>query len=226
MREVVLDTETTGLYFVDGDRVTEVGCVEIIDKKRTGVTYHTYVNPEREVSPRAEEISGLNYRFLKDHRVFRDIHQELLDFIQDDVLVIHNAPFDIGFLNNELSGVCAYIIDSSRVVDTLTIAREKYPGSPATLDALCRRFNIDSTSRVKHGALIDAALLAEVYIEMSVEVVQRSIFDVGSNSPKQKKEIKRQPITITERVFKPTEDELLAHNELLSTIKNPLWNNH
>ncbi|MDR0640627.1 MAG: DNA polymerase III subunit epsilon [Holosporales bacterium] len=223
MREVILDTETTGLSVVDGDRIIEIGCVEVIDKKQTGRTFHTYVNPEREVSPRAEEICGLNYQFLKDCRVFKDVHQEFLEFILGDVLVIHNAPFDVGFLNHELSKVCLYTIDNSRIIDTLALAKKKYPGSPATLDALCRKFNVDNTSRVKHGALIDASLLAEVYIEMSVEVVQRGIFDTVNKAPKRTKEDSPKTATITERVFRPTDEELAAHAELLSTIKNPIW---
>ena len=140
MREISLDTETTGLSFTNGDRITEIGCVEIIDKKITGREFHLYINPERELSKQASEISGLTYAFLKDYRKFDEIADEFLDFIANARLVIHNAPFDVGFLNFELQLVGKNLIDPKNVVDTLVMAKEKFPGSPATLDALCRRF--------------------------------------------------------------------------------------
>ncbi|MDR2598315.1 MAG: DNA polymerase III subunit epsilon [Holosporales bacterium] len=222
-REVILDTETTGLSVSDGDRITEIGCVEVIDKKLTGRTYHTYVNPEREVSDRAAEISGLTFEFLKAYKTFREIFQEFLEFIRNDKLVIHNAPFDTGFLNHELSLVGSDSIASSRVIDTLSMAREKYPGSPATLDALCRKFNIDRSMRTKHGALIDARLLAEVYIEMSVEIVQKSIFDGVNGDGNDGKESVTKKVTIPERIFSPTAGEITAHEKFLTTFEDPIW---
>jgi DNA polymerase-3 subunit epsilon len=223
IREVILDTETTGLSVTDGDRITEIGCVEVIDKKLTGRTYHTYVNPEREVSDRAAEISGLTFEFLKDYGTFKEVFQEFLEFIRDDKLVIHNATFDTSFLNHELSIVGSDSIAPSRVIDTLSMAREKYPGSPATLDALCRKFNIDRSMRTKHGALIDARLLAEVYIEMSVEIVQKSIFaDVGSNRNNGKNNITKK-VTIPERIFFPNTEEIAAHREFLTAFEDPIW---
>ncbi|MDR1034326.1 MAG: DNA polymerase III subunit epsilon [Holosporales bacterium] len=223
IREIILDTETTGLSVADGDRITEIGCVEIIDKKLTGLTYHTYVNPEREVSDRAVEISGLTYEFLKVYKPFKDVSREFLEFIRDDRLVIHNAPFDIGFLNYEFSVIELNSIDLSRVIDTLTMAREKYPGSPATLDALCRKFNIDRSMRTKHGALIDAKLLAKVYIEMSVEIVQKSIFAAENSRNDNDGNGLETRIIIPERSFPPTCEEVAAHRKFLSTINRPLW---
>ncbi|MDR1476408.1 MAG: DNA polymerase III subunit epsilon [Holosporales bacterium] len=222
-REIILDTETTGLSVSNGDRIIEIGCVEVIDKKLTGLTYHTYINPERELSDKATEVSGLTYEFLKNHRFFRDIFQEFLDFILDDKLVIHNASFDMGFLNRELELVGSAPLHYERAIDTLKLARKKYPGSPATLDALCRRFNVDCSTRTKHGALIDANLLAEVYLEMSVETVQKSIFSVlEPRTIKQSDTISKRPI-IPERVYNPTSDEIATHRAFLSMITNPLW---
>jgi DNA polymerase-3 subunit epsilon len=219
MREIVLDTETTGFSFADGDRITEIGCVELVDKSLTGRTFHTYVNPQRDVGESATEVSGLTYEFLKNYRVFEEVYEEFLEFIMDDRLVIHNAQFDVGFLNFELSRVGGRQINPKNVVDTLAMAREKYPGSPATLDALCRRFSIDATMRTKHGALIDAELLAGVYVSMSVEVVQRSILCPAS--PETLSEA-RQLITEV-RNFQPSKEELEKHSEFLKKINNPIW---
>jgi DNA polymerase-3 subunit epsilon len=223
VREIVLDTETTGLSFSNGDRITEIGCVEILDKKITGRSYHAYVNPEREVSKEAADISGLTFEFLKDYGVFKVVAQQFLDFINDDKLVIHNAPFDIGFLNFELSIIGEELIDNEKVVDTLVMARNKYPGSPATLDALCRKFNVDRSARVKHGALIDASLLAEVYIAMTTEVVQKSIFAVNDNQIIDK-ENKSKKLIVPHRSFALTDDEAINHEKFISTIQNPIWN--
>jgi DNA polymerase-3 subunit epsilon len=224
MREIVLDTETTGLSYINGDRLIEIGCVEIIDKKITGNIYHTYINPETEVSEEATSISGLTYEFLKKFKIFKDIYHEFLDFISDDRLVIHNAQFDIGFLNHELKLVNEEPILSERVIDTLAMAKEKYPGSPATLDALCRRFSIDSTTRAKHGALVDAKLLVAVYLYMSVELLQKDIFGIGQNM---EEALEIQDTTairkIKKRTFRLNEFEAIAHEKLLKKIKNPIW---
>ncbi|MDR1365090.1 MAG: DNA polymerase III subunit epsilon [Holosporales bacterium] len=220
MREIVLDTETTGLSAASGDRITEIGCVEIIDKRITNNTYHVYLNPEREVSREAEEISGLTLDFLKQFKAFKDEYLGFLDFIGSSRLVIHNAPFDIGFLNYEFSLVGANLIQYDTVVDTLAMAKAKYPGSPATLDALCRKFSVNNSMRLKHGALIDAELLAEVYVNMSVEVRQNTLF--GSSKPQ---DVNRpQTYQIPDREFTASEDELVAHRENLKKIKDPIWN--
>ncbi len=220
MREIALDTETTGLSYENGDRITEIGCVEIIDKVVTGKTFHTYVNPECEVSAAATEISGLTYSFLKDYPIFTDVANEFLKFIGDAKLVIHNASFDIGFLNHELRNVNLQELKNP-IVDTLTMARKKFPGSPATLDALCKRFEIDKSKRIKHGALIDAELLAHVYIAMSVSIKQNDIFakHASTNGNCNSEEC----IHYTPRSFPLSEEECVAHQKLLETIKNPLW---
>lgn len=224
MREISLDTETTGLSFSNGDKITEIGCVEIIDKKITGKNLHLYINPEREVSEKAQEISGLTYDFLKKFKTFKNISDEFLSFVGDSRLIIHNAPFDIGFLNNELSLSGANLIDPKNVVDTLVLAKEKYPGSPSTLDALCRRFSVNASARTKHGALIDAELLAEVYLHMSVELFQKDIFGMSQNADEDDEigEISFSSIEI--RNFPATDDELDRHKIFLQKLKNPIWN--
>jgi DNA polymerase-3 subunit epsilon len=224
MREIVLDTETTGLSFVDGDRLVEIGCVEIVDKKITGKTLHIYINPQREMSEEAFKISGLTYDFLRNFKPFSENYGEFLDFILDSRLVIHNATFDIGFLNHELSLIEAPQIQSNVVIDTLQMAKEKFPGSPATLDALCRRFSIDLTSRYKHGALIDAELLANVYLHMSVEFLQKDIFDTKQNILEDTDFFGKHAIkNLKPRHFFPSDEERELHGNLLKKIKNPIW---
>ncbi|SFJ69439.1 DNA polymerase III subunit epsilon [Jannaschia pohangensis] len=166
MREIVLDTETTGFEPESGDRIVEIGAVELLNHVATGRVYHQYINPERSMPAGAFEVHGLGDDFLKDFPVFKSIGQAFLDFIGTDKLVIHNAAFDMKFLNAELEWMGLPRLPYDRAVDTLAIARSKYPGSPASLDALCRRFNIDNTARTKHGALLDSEILAEVYLEL------------------------------------------------------------
>lgn len=166
MREIVLDTETTGLDPASGDRIVEIGAVELHNHMPTGNTYHVYINPERPMPSEAFAVHGLGDDFLREKPVFRAIAQEFRDFIARDKLVIHNASFDIKFLNAELSLVGLPAIPWEQSVDTLAIARQKFPGSPSSLDALCRRFGIDNTARTLHGALLDSEILAEVYLEL------------------------------------------------------------
>jgi len=166
MREIVLDTETTGFEPEQGDRIVEIGAVELFNHVPTGKTYHQYINPERAMPQEAFEVHGLGDDFLRDKPVFADIAQAFVDFIGDAKLVIHNAAFDMKFLNAELFLVKCAPIPFDRAVDTLAIARRKFPGSPASLDALCRRFGIDNSSRTLHGALLDSEILAEVYLEL------------------------------------------------------------
>ncbi|WP_179381393.1 DNA polymerase III subunit epsilon [Jannaschia marina] len=166
MREIVLDTETTGFEPESGDRIVEIGAVELINHVRTGREYHQYINPERTMPDDAFQVHGLGDDFLKDFPVFKQVGQAFLDFIGDAKLVIHNAAFDMKFLNAELQWMGLPIMHMDRAIDTLAIARAKFPGSPASLDALCRRFGIDNSSRVKHGALLDSEILAEVYLEL------------------------------------------------------------
>jgi DNA polymerase-3 subunit epsilon len=165
-REVVLDTETTGLDPANGDRIVEIGAVELLNHLPTGRNFHVFLNPEREVSPEAEAIHGLSTAFLRDKPVFSAIVGDFLEFIGDACLVIHNASFDIGFINAELGFLRMPHILTERVIDTLHIARQKHPGAANSLDALCRRYGIDNTKRTKHGALLDSELLAEVYLEL------------------------------------------------------------
>ncbi|WP_308916271.1 DNA polymerase III subunit epsilon [Jannaschia sp. LMIT008] len=166
MREIVLDTETTGFEPDEGDRIVEIGAVELENYVPTGRTYHQYVNPERTMPAGAFEVHGLGDDFLKDFPVFKEVGQAFLDFIGDARLVIHNAAFDMKFLNAELEWMGLPRLPSDRALDTLAIARSKFPGSPASLDALCRRFGVDNASRTKHGALLDSEILAEVYLEL------------------------------------------------------------
>ncbi len=166
MREIVLDTETTGLDPGSGDRIVEIGAVELLGHVPTGETYHQYVNPEREVPKEAVDVHGLTSDFLSGKPSFGEIAQDFLTFIGDATLVIHNAAFDMKFLNAELRWLSLPQIDDGRTIDTLEIARRKFPGSPASLDALCRRFGIDNSRRALHGALLDSRILAELYLEL------------------------------------------------------------
>lgn len=166
MREIVLDTETTGLDPAKGDRLVEIAGVELINSVRTGAHFHCYINPERDMPEDAFAIHGLSTTFLAQHRAFRLVVVEFLDFVRDAKLVIHNAAFDMGFINAELLAHGHPVIAMEGVIDTLALARRRHPGAPASLDALCQRYRIDNTRRVKHGALIDAEILAEVYAEL------------------------------------------------------------
>ncbi|RLL72488.1 DNA polymerase III subunit epsilon [Paenirhodobacter hankyongi] len=167
MREIVLDTETTGFEPNEGHRIVEIGAVELFNHVPTGRTYHQYINPERDMPTEAFEVHGLGEEFLRDKPVFAAIAQDFLDFIGEDAkLVIHNAAFDMKFLNAELGWAKKPLIANDRALDTLMMARRRFPGSPASLDALCRRFNIDNSSRTLHGALLDSEILADVYLEL------------------------------------------------------------
>ncbi len=166
MREIVLDTETTGLDPQTGDRIVEIGAVELFNHLPTGRTYHQYINPQREMPTEAFEVHGLGDEFLRDKPVFEKIATQFLEFIGEATLVIHNAAFDMKFLNAELGWAGLPLIPNSQALDTLAIARKKFPGSPNSLDALCRRFGIDNSSRTLHGALLDSEILAEVYLEL------------------------------------------------------------
>jgi len=221
MREIVLDTETTGLKVEDGDQVIEIGCVEVINRVRTGNHYHSYLNVPKESSPGALEVHGLTTEFLSDKPKFKDVVNEFLDFLQDSPLVIHNAKFDLKFLNNELDLINLPKL-SNNIVDTLIVARRKFPGSPANLDALCKRFNIDGSKRVKHGALLDAELLADVYLELtggsqiSLDLTEEE--KASNNSDKIVKE--NFPI----RKFPVSEEELDLHEKMLEDLKDNIWN--
>jgi DNA polymerase-3 subunit epsilon len=167
MREIVFDTETTGLNPATGDRLVEIGCVELVNRVETGRTFHRYFNPERAMPYEAEQVHGLSDRFLSDKPLFADQVEELLEFIGDAPLVAHNAGFDFGFLNWELGACGRPIVEMGRMIDTLVLARKAHPGAKHSLDALCTRYGIDRSHRVKHGALLDAQLLAQLYVELT-----------------------------------------------------------
>ncbi len=222
MREIILDTETTGLNHATGDRLTEIGCVELIDKIPTGNVYQTYINPEREVSKEAQEICGLPSEFFYDKPKFKEIVDDFLKFIGDSTLVIHNAKFDIGFLNSELKKVNKPLISMDNVVDTLLIARKKFPGAPASLDALCKRFDVSLEKREKHGALIDCWLLSEVYIHMLGG--KQSILSFGVLT-EQDKEVKKKQIAAVRKArdFYASAEEIKNHEDMLANLDNAMW---
>ena len=233
MRHIVLDTETTGLSANDGHRIIEIGAVEMVNLSLTGRTLHLYIHPERDIDAGAQEIHGLSAEFLADKPVFADILTDFMAFIGDDILVIHNAPFDIGFLNAEL-GRCGHPpLSMDRVVDTLPLAREKFHGAQASLDALCRRFNVDNTHRDLHGALIDADLLAEVYVELQGGRQPGRQLEAEDASPALAPQaaedtslsgfiLSTKPVRPA-RVFSLPEQEAADHEKLLQTMDNPLW---
>lgn len=226
MREIVLDTETTGLDPADGHRIIEIGCMELINYLPTGRVYHSYINPERDVPAEASAISGIKTEFLKPFPVFSKIVDEFLSFVGDDQLIIHNAAFDLKFLNAEFERLNHPYFPPQRATDTLKIARAKFPGSPASLDALCRRFQIDLSGRTKHGALIDCELLAKVYLEL---LGGRQTAFTFAGAPLQTKVVTGDDLKNILRSHKdarphePTSEEIELHNELIHSIKNSLW---
>ncbi|HLK82074.1 MAG TPA: DNA polymerase III subunit epsilon [Xanthobacteraceae bacterium] len=228
MREVVFDTETTGLDPYQGHRLVEIGCVELVNRFPTGRTFHRYLNPERDMPAEAFAIHGLSTEFLRPQPVFANIAADLLAFIGDAALVAHNAAFDLGFLNAELERVNQVIIPRDRLVDTLLLARRKYPGSPNRLDDLCVRFGIDNSRRTKHGALLDAELLAEVYVEL-VDARQAQLGLVAMPaSPIVVNNFaiaaKVRPVPLPPRV---TEAERAAHSALVAQLgAKAIWNDY
>jgi DNA polymerase-3 subunit epsilon len=225
MREVVLDTETTGFEPESGDRIVEIGAVELIGHMATGRTYHQYINPEREMPEAAFQVHGLGDEFLSDKPKFAEIGKAFLDFIGDAKLVIHNAKFDIKFLNAELKWMGLPQIPWAQAIDTLEIARKKFPGSPASLDALCRRFNIDNSSRTLHGALLDSEILAEVYLELIGG--RQPDFALSSRPEKQSGDAALEwtaPKRPTPLAARLTEKEAAAHAEFVSKLgDDALW---
>ncbi len=222
-REIVLDTETTGFEPTQGHRLVEIGCLELINYVPSGRVFHTYINPERDVPQEAFSVHGLSSDFLKDHPTFNGVISKFLDFIQDDPLIIHNAKFDMKFLNFELKNASFSEIPFERAKDTLLMARQKFPGSPASLDALCKRFGVDNRSREKHGALIDAELLAQVYLEL-IGGKQPGLTlgfseAVNETEETEKKERKLRP----SRNFRASNEEEEQHKELIQKLDDPLW---
>jgi DNA polymerase-3 subunit epsilon len=227
MREIVLDTETTGLDPYQGDRVVEIGCIELFNGIPTGQTFHRYVNPERDMPAGAFEVHGLSGEFLKDKPPFREIASEFLDFVGNAALVIHNAAFDIGFLNAELERAAKPLLARERIVDTLLLARRKHPAGPNRLDDLCVRYGIDNSKRSKHGALLDAEILAEVYIELiGARQAQLGLQPVGS--------IPRGAVIIAAALVRPvplapriTDAERQAHRAFVATLgASAIWRDY
>ena len=229
MREVVLDTETTGLDPKNGHRITEIGCVELFDHVPTGRVYQVYINPERDVPKEAEAICGLPTEFFFDKPKFHEVVDEFLDFIGNDKLVIHNASFDIKFLNAELVKVGKRQLSIDNTIDTLLLARKMFPGSPASLDALCKRFNVDLSVRTKHGALLDCQLLSEVYINLLGGRQSSLLFDKVNAKCTQSNSSNACPLMTTKkeglRVRKASisVDEVNSHNELVGSLNDAIW---
>jgi len=223
MREIALDTETTGLDPNSDHRMVEIGCVEMVDRIKTGEVFHVYMNPQRDMPEEAFKVHGLSSEFLADKPLFKDVAKDFLDFVQDSPLVIHNASFDMKFINYELKQHGHAEIPMSRSVDTVIMARKKFPGSPANLDALCKRFNIDLSARTLHGALLDAELLADVYLELNggrqskLSLKGNDADGAGSVTQFTRSE------TLEARSFPPSEDELAAHKAFLQEIKDAMW---
>ncbi len=225
MREIVFDTETTGLSFPGGDRLVEIGCVELVNRVETGRVFHVYLNPERAMPAEAQAVHGLSDAFLSDKKRFHEECEAFLEFIADAPLIAHNAGFDFAFINGELGKCGRPLVCTSRMVDTLAIARQRLPGAKHTLDALCSRFGIDRSRRVLHGALLDAQLLAQVYVELSggrqiglglvaEPVVAASPVAVGAPTAANV----RAP-----RIFSATPSELERHAAFVAGLKDPLW---
>ena len=225
MREIVLDTETTGLDALRGDRLVEIGCVEIINRMPTGQVFHRYINPERDMPAEAFAVHGLSSEFLADKPLFHEIVEEFLEFIGDAPLVIHNASFDIGFINAELDRVKRAAIPRERLVDTLLLARRKHPGVSNRLDDLCSRYAIDNSRRTKHGALLDAELLAEVYVDLvgarqSQRILTQDTQEIrvgaAGDTPRRQRE--------TPLAARVTDAEREAHRAFIATLGDkPIW---
>ena len=225
MREIVFDTETTGLNPAGGDRMVEIGCIEIINRVETGRHFHAYFNPQRSMPLEAEAVHGLSTIFLSAQPLFEDRVEDLIEFIGDAPLVAHNASFDFGFLNNELQLCGRPLVCMSRMVDTLVLARAKHPGAKHSLDALCTRFGVDRSLRVKHGALLDAQLLAQVYVELTGG---RQIgLGLVADTDAREVSVSGPTVTVREpRVPRPhfaSAEELERHRAFIARIANPLW---
>ena len=225
MREIVFDTETTGLNPAGGDRMVEIGCIEIVNRVETGRTFHAYFNPERDMPFEAQEVHGLSNLFLSDKPRFSELAEELLDFLADSPLVAHNAGFDFGFLNFELEKCGRSTVSMHRMVDTLTLARTRHPGAKHSLDALCMRFGIDRSHRVKHGALLDAQLLAQVYVELTGGrqiglslAVATAAAAAEAGEQGQVERTVRPP-----RPHAPSAEERTRHRSFIARLTSPLW---
>ena len=221
MKEVVLDTETTGISIKEGHRIVEIGCIELDNLIPTKNRFHCYLNPERKVSEKAFEVHGYTDEFLSKQKKFSDVGEQFLAFIKDKRLIIHNAEFDLGHLNNELS-IFGKSKINNEIVDTLILARDKFPGSPVSLDALCKRYRIDNSIRTQHTALIDCDLLAKVYINLIDQ--KEPTLDFQKQDEKSQA-VERGNILYLKKVIKPTPEELKKHKDFLKTnLKKNFFN--
>ena len=225
MREIVLDTETTGFDHAKGDRVVEIGCIELINHVPSGETFQRYLNPERDMPPGAFAVHGLSAEFLADKPLFADVVDDFLGFIGHDALIIHNAAFDLGFLDAEMARLGRPALARDAVVDTLSMARRKFPGAPASLDALCRRFAVDATDRDVHGALLDAELLAAVYLALiggrqpGLGLGAAAETEAGPAAPDEENGSAVRP----RRPHEPSPAEIKAHTAFIDELKDPIW---
>jgi DNA polymerase-3 subunit epsilon len=226
MREIVLDTETTGFDPASGHRVVEIGCVELINHMPTGETFHVYLNPERDMPEEAFKVHGLSEEFLSDKPLFGAVADQFMTFIGDARLVIHNADFDMKFLNWELQMLGIPTLPRERALDTVAMARKRFPGSPASLDALCRRFGIDNSKRDKHGALLDAELLAHVYLELIGGREPALALAAASSRQAMAAGAAQTELVREARAPRPhaaTEEERAAHSEFIAKLTDALW---
>lgn len=228
MREIVMDTETTGLDPFTGHRIVEIGAVELLNHIPTGSVYHQYINPQRDMPEEAFNVHGLSEEFLGSEPVFADIAQDFLKFIDDGILIIHNAPFDMKFLNAEFSWIDTEQLSMDRVIDTLALARKRYPMGPNSLDALCRRYGIDNSKRDKHGALLDSELLADVYMELIGG--RQTVLGLTSDTHRIEKKVEVGRIQISTRPAplpgRLSQVETDAHNDMIAGLGDKaLWRN-
>ena len=225
MREIIFDTETTGLNPAGGDRMVEIGCIELINRVETGRTFHAYFNPERSMPSEAEAVHGLSDIFLSDKPSFADKAEELIEFIGDAPLIAHNASFDFGFLNHELQRCARDPVCLSRMIDTLVLARSKHPGAKHSLDALCARFGVDRSQRVKHGALLDAQLLCQVYVELTggrqIGLSLNPVSMVSESEVAATVQVER--VVRPPRPHAPSEEERTRHRSFIARLTDPLW---
>ena len=225
MREIIFDTETTGFDPKNGDRMVEIGCIEMINRVETGRTYHAYFNPQRPMPAEAEAVHGLSDAFLADKPLFSECAQDFLDFIEDSPMVAHNAGFDFNFINAELRLCDMPEVSRERMVDTVALAKVRHPGSKLSLDALCTRYGIDRSHRTKHGALLDAELLAQVYVELrgGRQIGLELVTETTEIVMETKVLVRRDRVYRQPRPHAATEAEQLAHAEFLKSVDTPLW---
>lgn len=229
MREIIFDTETTGFDPMTGDRMVEIGCIEMVGRVITGETFHCYFNPQRMMPAGAEQVHGLSEKFLSDKPLFAEQAGALLAFIADSPLVAHNASFDFGFLNMELQKCGREPVDLSRMIDTIVLARARHPGAKMSLDALCTRYGIDRSHRTKHGALLDAELLAQLYIELTggkqigLELASETLESEKADIEAGRQLVKDRPYH-KPRPHQPFPEELERHRNFIATIKEAIWN--